>query len=201
MVGLSNSAYTDSMRRAQHRQAEAGVHQTARAAAAVSRWWSRLLDGDHPWGWFDATVSRYGVRRYRLIVYPPGSSAADRRLARLWRGWPTTGAGLGLLAVMVLGNVVASPDRVLALAVAAYVSVGALLFWRAGPARMQVKAMSAILMPTAADARERARYIEWHAVVHMLTRADQMVRSGAISLLEHEAIWWEAYDRLEAIHV
>jgi len=28
-----------------------------------------------------------------------------------------------------------------------------------------------------------------------------MLATGAISLVEHEATWWKAYDRLEAINV
>ena len=146
-------------------------------------------------------MSRYGVRRYRLIVYPPGSSTADRQLARLWRGWPVTGAVLGLLAVMLLGNVAASPDTVLAYAVTGYVGIGALLFLRAGPARVHVRSMSAILMPKSADFRELRRYTKWQTLVRMLTRADDMLATGAISFVEHEGIWWEAYDSLEAIHV
>ena len=145
-------------------------------------------------------VSRYGVRRYRLIIYPPGTSTADRRLARLWRGWPVGGAVLGLLAVMLLGNAVSSPNAVLAVAVAAYVCVGALLFLLAGPARVQVRSMSVILMPGSADAHERRRYTEWQTLVHMLIRADHMLMTGAISPVEHEATWWEAYDRLEEDH-
>lgn len=186
------------MRRTPQRHVEPDVLQPEGAPAAL-RWWSRLLDGAHPWGSFDATVSRYGARRYRLIIYPPGTSTADRRLAQLWRGWPITGAVLGLLALMLLGNAAASPDTVLAVAVAAYVSIGAPLFLRAGPARVQVRSMSIILMPGTADVHERRRYIEWQTLVHMLTGADHLLGTGAISLVEHEATWWEAYDRLEAI--
>jgi Family of unknown function (DUF6611) len=58
-----------------------------------------------------------------LIIYPPGISTADRQLARLWRRWPVTGAVLGLLAVMLLGNAAASPDTVLAFAVTAITHV------------------------------------------------------------------------------
>jgi Family of unknown function (DUF6611) len=120
-------------------------------------------------------VSRYGVRRYRLIIYPPGTSIADRRLARLWRGWLVGGALLVFLAVMLLGNAVSSPNAVLAVAVAAYVCVGALLFLPAGPVRVQVRSMSVILVPG----------------------ADHMLTTGAISPVEHEATWWDAYGRLE----
>jgi hypothetical protein len=142
-------------------------------------------------------VGRYGVRRCRLIIYPPGISSADRQLARLWRGWPIGGAVLGLLAVALLGNVAASADAVLAFAVTVYMCIGALLFLRAGPARVRVRSMSIILMPKAPDARELARYSEWQNLVHLLTRADRMLCTGAISPAEYEATWWEAYDRLE----
>ena len=196
-VGVTSSAYTWVMRSTQHRTVEPGVHQPTPEGPAGPRWWSRLLDGAHPWGSFDATVGRYGVRRYRLIIYPPGTSTADRRLARLWRGWLVGGAVLGLLAVMLLGNVVSSPNAVLAVAVAAYVSIGVLLFLLAGPARVQVRSMSVILMPGTADAHEQRRYTEWQTLVHMLIRADQMLTTGAISSAEHEATWREAYDRLE----
>jgi hypothetical protein len=136
-----------------------------------------------------------------LIIYPPGTSTADRRLTRLWRGWPISGALLALLAVMLLGNAAASPDTVLAFAMSGYVTIGALLFLRAGPVRMRVRSMSIILMPRAVDAREQLRHTEWQTLVHLLTRADHKVATGAISLVEHEAIWWEAYDRLGAICV
>ena len=189
------------MRDTQHRAVEPGVPRPTPGALAAPTRWSRLLDGPHLWGSFDATVGQYGVRRYRLIIYPPGTSTADRRLARLWRGWPISGAVLGLLAVMLLGNAVASPDKVLALAMAAYVSIGVLLFLRAGATRVKVRSMSIILMPRAADARERLRHTECQTLVHLLTRADHMLATGAISLVEHEAIWWEAYDRLGAICV
>jgi len=189
------------MRRALYRHVESGIPRPALALPAEPRWYASLLDGAHPWGSFAATVGRYGVRRYRLVIYPPGSSTADRQLARLWRGWPISGAVLGLVAVMLLGNVAASPDMVLAFAVTVYVSIGALLFLRAGPTRVQVRSVSIALMPKAADAREQRTYIEWQTLVSMLTRADRLLRTGAISPVEHEATWWEAYDRLGAVNV
>jgi hypothetical protein len=143
-------------------------------------------------------VGRYGVRRYRLIIYPGGTGAVDRRLARLWRGWPLGGAVLGVLAVMLLGNTVSSPRTVLAVAAAAYVGIGAVLFVLAGPARVQVRSMSVSFIPGAANAREQRRYTEWETLVDMLTEADHMLTTGAISPVEHEAIWWQAYDRIEA---
>lgn len=161
--------------------------------------WSRLLDGSRSWGWYDSAVSRYGVRRYQLILYPPGCSTTDRRLARLWRGWPLTGAALALIALMLLGDAAAAPVTVLAVAVAAYVCIGVLLFLRAGPLRVRVRSMSIILVPGIADECEVRKYFEWKALVHMLNRADRMLAMGVISPVEHEATLWQAYDRMEAM--
>ena len=182
-----------------HRTVERVVAQPTQAPIAGPEWFSRLLDGAHSWGSYEATVSRYGVRRYRLIIYPPDASTTDRRRARLWRAWPITGAALMLLGVMVFGNAAASPDTVLTVAVAAYLSIGALLFLRAGPHRVRARSMSIILMPNTADVQEQRRYTQWRTLVDMLTNADRMLTTRAISPVEHEATWWEAYDRVEAI--
>ncbi len=187
------------MRDPRHRIVERRLPQSARESIAVPGWWSRVLDGARPWGSSEAIVSRYGVRRYRLVIYPPVTSPVDRRLARLWRGWPISGAVLMLVVVMLLGDVAASPDTVLVTAVAAYVGIGALLVLRAGPARVRVRSMSIVLMPGSADLHEQHKYTEWQTLVRMLSRADRMVTTGAISSVEHEATWWEAYDRLGAV--
>ena len=168
-------------------------HQTVEPGA---RWFSRLLDGDHRWGFYDVKISQYAVRRYRLIIYPPGIATADRRLARLRRGWPLAGAVLILFAIMI-GDAVSSPYTVPAVAITAYLSIHVLLSLLAGPKRVHVKSLSLILMPTIADEDEQHRHHEWKTLTHMLTRADGMLSTGAISPVEYEAIWWQAYDRLE----
>lgn len=106
---------------------------------------------------------------------------------------------LALLAVILLGNVIASPNTILEYSAPAYLGVGALLFLRAGPARLHVRSMSITLPPQGASVRELCKHAEWRMLVHMLTMADHMLASGAISVVEHEAAWWKAYDRLGAI--
>lgn len=199
MVGIAKPAYTEFMRRTQRRPDEPDVRQLTREEPAELPLWLRLLDGAHPWGSFDATVGRYGIRRYRMIVYPPGITAVDRRLARVWRGWPIAGAVLAVLAVVLFGDVAAPPGAVLGYAVACYVGIGALLFLRAGPARVRVRSLSIVLMPEGTDVRELCKHAEWRMLAHMLTIADRMLATGAMSLVEHEAAWWRAYDRLEVI--
>jgi hypothetical protein len=161
-----------------------------------ARWFSRVLDGDRPWGSCDVKISQYAVRRYRLIIYPPSTSTADRRLARLRRGWPLGGAVLILFAIMI-GDAVSSPYAVPAVAIATCLSIHLLLSLLAGPKRVHVKSMSVVLMPGTTAEDERRRRAEWKTLTHMLTRADDMLSSGAISPVEYEAIWWQAYDRLE----
>jgi hypothetical protein len=168
-------------------------HQTVEPRA---RWFSRLLDGDHPWGSYDVKISQYSVRRYRLIIYPPGTATADRRLARLRRGWPLGGAALVIFAIMV-GDALSSPYTVPAVAMTAYLSIHVLLSLVAGPKRVHVKSMSLIFMPAIAGEDERRQHHEWTILTQMLTRADDMLSTGAISPVEYEAIWWRAYDGLE----
>ena len=181
-----------------HRTVERVVAQPTQAPIAGPEWFSRLLDGAHSWG-SRGQRSTGTVSPLSPDHYPPDASTTDRRRARLWRAWPITGAALMLLGVMVFGNAAASPDTVLTVAVAAYLSIGALLFLRAGPHRVRARSMSIILMPNTADVQEQRRYTQWRTLVDMLTNADRMLTTRAISPVEHEATWWEAYDRVEAI--
>jgi len=187
------------MRTARHPNIPLGVNKPTPAEPPAPRPWERLLDGSHPWGSFDSAVARHSVRRYRLVIYPPGAGTADRRLARLWRGWSLTGAPFALVVLMLMSTVAAAPATVFAVAVAAYVGIGALLFMRAGPARVHVREMSVILVPGTVDDVERRKYGEWQILVHILTKADGMLTTGAISPAEYNATWWHAYHRLQAI--
>lgn len=157
---------------------------------------ARLHGGGLRWGSFDAVVGQYGVRRYRLTIYPPGTGINDRFAARLWRGWPIGGAALIVLAEMLLGDVLASAGTVLATAAAVYVGTGAVLLVRGGPARVPVRSMTVVVMPKSVDVQELCRYTYWRALVDILTDADHRLACGDICAVQHEAIWWEAYDRL-----
>lgn len=167
-------------------------HETRPARPA----WACLFDGGRRWGSFDAVVGQYGVRHYGLTIYPPGSGTNDRFAARLWRSWPIGGAALVVLAEMLLGDVLASAGTVLVAAVGVYLATGALLLVRGGPTRVPVRSMTVVLMPGSGDLQELCRYTYWRALVDMLTDADRSLASGAISSAQHEAIWWQAYDRL-----
>lgn len=92
-----------------------------------------------------------------------------------------------------------SPDTALTVAAAAYLSISMLLFLRGGPLRVRARSMSIILMPDTTDVQELRRYMQWRTLVEMLIDADRMLATRAISPVEHEATWWEAYDSLAAL--
>jgi hypothetical protein len=115
-----------------------------------------------------------------LTLFPPGISAADRRLLRLWRG-----------------DAVFSPGTTLLVAAATYLGAGAVLFVLTAGVRASVRSISLILLTGDLDPRGRQCYAEWERLVDVLTRADILLKAGAINPTQHEALWWQAYDRLE----
>ena len=166
-------------------------------APAWRAWWCRLLDGAHVWGTFDAMVGRYGLRRYRLVIFPPGIASADRRLLRLYRGWPVAGGIFFMLAAMLLGDTVSSPWTTLLVAAAGYGIVGGVLFALTASSRASVRSMSLIVFAGEMDPAERQRFDQWAMLVELLSRADQMLSTGTINPAQHEALWWQAYDHLD----
>jgi hypothetical protein len=168
------------------------------AMRQLGRWWSRLLDGQRVWGSVDLWPGRYGFRNYRLVVFPPGITPVDRRLVRLWRGWPMWGVPLWVMSVIVLSNSL-TPGVAMVGSMAVYLAAGAITFTLAGQARAQVRSLQVVLIDGHVDPHSAARYAEWKQLVGILTGADDLVTEGKASIVEHEAVWWQAYDRLGAV--
>lgn len=159
-----------------------------------ARWWSRVLDGDHVWGSIGVWSSRYGVSRYRLVVFPPGISGAQRRLLRLWRAWLTWGALLWLTSEICLGGIL-TPWTVLGFSTIVYLSAGAVTLALAGDLRSQVRTLSVVVVDRRPD-RSAAMYAEWETLVGLLTDADDLREQGRLSAIDHDAEWRRVYDRL-----
>ena len=164
------------------------------SALVVSRWLTRLVDGDHPWGSLSVSLTRYGVTRYWLVVFPPGIARDERRLLRAWRAWPTWGAilwlsSLCLLSTPTTGAQFAAPTIV-------WLGIGAVLFVRVWRLRRQVRTRCVIRFDSHPDEQSEAEYAEMNALVMMLRSADTLRDQGRLSASGHEAIWWQVYDRL-----
>jgi hypothetical protein len=165
----------------------------------LRRSWLWLLDGAHPWGSFDVWPDRFGVTRYRLVVFPPGITESERRRVRVARGWPLWGALAWVLCEIWLQHLT-GPGPALAVSTAAYVGLGLAAMAAAGEPRTRVRAMAATVMAGHHDPLSKAArdtLVKWAS---WLLEADERLSAGQISRTEHEAIWWHVYDQMESRH-
>ncbi|MGX9787544.1 DUF6611 family protein [Mycobacterium sp. MMS18-G62] len=157
--------------------------------------WQRLIDGDRPWGSIDIRPDRFGVTRYRLVVYPPGISESERRRVRVARGWPQWGALVWIVSEIVLSHTIA-PWAAFAMSTAAFLGSGLVAFAMAGTPRTRVRTMAAMVMvgfpdPVAGAARDRLE-----TLAATLMEADDRLAAGHISAIHHEMVWWQVYDEM-----
>jgi hypothetical protein len=160
----------------------------------LRRGWSRIADGERPWGSLDVGRDRYGTSRYRLIVYPPGLSQSERRWLRLWRGWPLWGAGLWLLCEILLVPL-ADPWTALATSTAITLAAGATAFWHAGAARSRVHTLGVTVISGYRDpsSEEHCRTIAH--LIDVMADADDRYAEGQLSPAAYEMAWWSVYDQ------
>ncbi|BBY57546.1 DUF6611 family protein [Mycolicibacterium sarraceniae] len=148
------------------------------------------------WGSYDGYPARYGVARYRLVVFPPGMTDTERRLLRLWRGWPLWGAALWV-GLQIGGELAGMPETALIAGTMVYIAVGALTFALAGETRMRVRTLCAMTMAGHGDADRR--YSMLRVMARALEQADLDLVQERITPLEHEARWWRVYDVLDSM--
>lgn len=158
---------------------------------------ARLLDGDRVWGSIDVRPGRFGIVHYRLVVFPPGLSTSDRRWIRAARGWPLWGMLLWLQCEAWLSPMLFTPWTALAVSTAVPLVAGVVIVTMAGEARRQVHTIVAITMagydePLSLAARDRLA-----TAAARLIDADERLARHEISVVDHELIWWQVYDRIE----
>jgi hypothetical protein len=160
--------------------------------------WRRLLDGGHTWGSIDVSPPRYGVSRYRLVVFPPGISADDRVLLRAWRAWPVWGIAVFLALEIVLVPVLGS-GQALGTSAAVFLGAGAVLMAMTGPHRHGIHTMSVVRTAGADDASVVGKYVELQSLADDLAVADRRLIDGEIDAAEHECLVWRVYDRMASV--
>lgn len=154
-----------------------------------------VLDGGRRWGSIDIRPDRFGVTRYRLVVYPPGLNDSERRRVRVARGWPLWGAAAWILCELVSTQLTGAWTA-LAFSTAAVLGAGLIAFVMAGELRGRVLTMCASSMvgypdPVATAAVEKVRLF-----AGSLIAADNALRDGRLSPAEHEMLWWRVYDEI-----
>jgi hypothetical protein len=107
------------------------------------------------------------------------------------------GAVVWLVVEIAAANVVA-PGSAIVCSTAVYLAAGAITFVFAGGVRKQVRSLQFVLFGEHLDPRSAQLYAVWKEATVALFAADELLRCGKASPVEHELIWWQAYDRLEA---
>lgn len=158
---------------------------------------SRPLDGAARWGSVNVRSERFGITRYRLVVYPPGITTAERRRVRVWRGWPLWGALLWVASLMTLAQLL-DPWTGVVLSTALYAATGIVTYLRAGDLRAKVRTADVMVMPGTRDQGALAACAKIRVLAATMIHADQQLEAGAILPTVHEAIWWHVYQGMEA---
>jgi hypothetical protein len=160
----------------------------------LRRGWLRLLDGERPWGSLTVQPDRFGVTRYRLVVFPPGISEPERRRVRLARGWPMWGALVWLVCEAFLTQAT-GPWTALVISTSTVAAIGLFTTLAAGAPRTLVKSMavtvSAYHNPEAEATRDGLAKLAL-----TLIDADERLERGQISAADHEMSWWRVYDEI-----
>lgn len=169
--------------------------QTERRPGRLHHWCSQLLDGENRWGFVRIQIDRFGVTRYRLVVYPPGISDVERRRLRIWRGAPIWGVALWLMAEIFLQQLT-GPGSAFVISVGVVLALAAVALTKTGETRTKVRAMSVATLPGHTDAAVVAAREELLAIAMTLTFADERLDEERLSPIDHEALWWRVYEQL-----
>jgi len=161
----------------------------------LRRGWSRLLDGDRAWGSIEIRPDRFGVTRYRLVVFPPGISDDERRRVRVARGWPVWGALVWVCCEVWLSDLT-GPLTALVTSTAIYLGLGVVATTRAGDARRQVRTIGVMVMAGHHDPLSSVLLHKLDSLAGALLEADELLARGEISATAHEMTWWRVYDQM-----
>jgi hypothetical protein len=169
--------------------------ETPTSRSRVQRWCDQVLDGENRWGFVRIQADRFGVTRYRLVVYPPGISHTERRRLRIWRGSPIWGAALWVLCEIFLQQWIGSWSA-LAISTGTVLGLALVALAKTGDARTQVRAMTVVTMAGHTDAATIVARDKLLKLATTVTSADDRVDGEGMSPLDHEALWWSVYDQL-----
>jgi hypothetical protein len=158
----------------------------------------RATEGDHPWGFVvvpNVLDLRRGWARFRLVVFPPGTSVGERRALTLSRRWPVWGALVALAAEMLFGSLWSAP-------VVTLVVVGLYLFGvaigQAATRRLRRDVRSVVVAVTDLGGVQRSFGDAelYRASVAALDELDLRMREGELTPVGYEAGWAAVYTAL-----
>jgi len=153
------------------------------------------MSNAHPWGLLETTVPvRYGWRSLRLMVYPPGVNAAQRRLLWLDRNIPIIAAILVLAAMLVLVPAVPPLALLLLVPVGAGIIIGVRRLTQR--LRLSVRVLSVAQLDIHGSTRTYGDGDLLNRCVDELCDMDRARLADRITPVEYERRWAEVYDAL-----
>ncbi len=155
----------------------------------------RSIGSGRTWGSFDIYPSRYGITRYRLVMFPPGISSDERRLLRAWRTWPVWGSLLFLASQLWLTHAMAA-RWALAISATIWLLSGAVAFAFSAQTRSRVRCLNGIAVTGPYDDDTVNQLAAVRALATTLLAADARRDEGVLSELDHEAICWQSYQQI-----
>ena len=171
------------------------MHDIRTGSGLIHRGLRRALDGDLRWGSIDIRPDRFGVTRYRLVVFPPGISDAERRRVRVARGWVLWGALVWVFCEISL-NQVTGPWTALVTSTAIYLGLGLVATAKAGDPRRKVRMIGTMVIAGHHDPVAAALHHKLENLAGALLEADEQLARGKISATGHEMTWWRVYDQM-----
>jgi len=109
------------------------------------------------------------------------------------------GAMLWLLLAICLGGT-PGPWAAIGLATIVYLSSGAIILALTRHLRSRVRTLGVLVIDGHSNRSSAAGYAELETLANTLRDADAKRSEGRLSAVDHEALWWQAYDRLAPGH-
>lgn len=146
------------------------------------------------WGHLTRSVSHYGTVATTLAIYPPDSTAAERRLAEANRFFTPLALGGGVVAWIGLCAAGVAPLLAALLLTAVLLPIGVSLSRRArGIRRRTVMLASSRSGLREESAQERAEQRRLDTIVEALQDASFACRHGVIDRAHFDRAWRAAY--------
>lgn len=159
---------------------------------------TRLLEGAYRWGRFEESTAlftaRTGVCVRQLVVYAPGTDAADRRILMLWRSWPLVGGALAFAVALALAPV--APLAALVGMLAVYLGGLAVVGRRSRRARHACRSLKASSVQPSTGVETVGDEEALEAAFAELALLESLRDRGRIDEIGFEFGWARVYDRL-----
>lgn len=166
-------------------------------AMSLAKYVTRVVSSIPPWGVLEVTSPvRYGWRSFRLTVYPPGTSSAERRVLWLDRHLPVVAAA-GVLAAMLIAVPVV-PPLILLMLIPVGVAIIGVVRRATRPLRQTVRTLRVAQVDLRGSTETYGDECLLSHCVDELREMDRARLADQITPVEYERRWGDVYDALAA---